>query len=138
MPCLSGKYNPQIGPLINVGLLIGGTLRPTKPPKGAKGFPALIDTGASGSCIAPAVAQSLGVSPIGMYPMVSATHTVPMNMYLIDIVIPFGGTTFALSGIQVMEFAPPAGSTFQVIIGRDIICRGVLNLGFDGHFSFCL
>lgn len=138
MPCLSGKYNPQIGPLIDVAILAGGTLHPTSPPKTAKGFPALLDTGASGSCISPSVAQSLEVSPVGKYPMISATQQVPMNMYLIDIIIPFGNTTFALSGIQVMEFAPPVGSTFQVIIGRDIICRGVLNLGFDGHFSFCL
>jgi hypothetical protein len=138
MPCLSGKYNPQVGPLINVGLLKSGTLVPAAPPTSAQGFPALLDTGASGSCISPSVATSIGVKPVGMFPMISATHNVPMNVYLIDIVIPFGPTTLALSGIQVMEFAPPAGSPFQVIIGRNIICKGVLNLGFDGHFSFCL
>lgn len=140
MPCLSGKYNPQIGPIINIKIVPAGTMNPSAPtfPHSAATFTALIDTGATSSCVSPAVAKSLGLSPIGMFPMISATHQVPVNVYLVDIVIPMVGNSFFLAGAQVMEFAPVAGCPFQTIIGRDIICRGVLTMGFDGHFSICL
>ena len=45
---------------------------------------------------------------------------------------------FILSGAQVMEFSPTGSSPFQMLIGRDIICRGILTLSFDGHFTFAI
>jgi hypothetical protein len=140
MPCLNGKYNPQTGPVINIRLVPGGTITAQNPkvPTSALGFSALLDTGASGTCISLTVAQSIGVSAIGMFPMVSATHEVPVNVYLVDIVIPLIGSSFFIGGISAFEFSPPAGSPFQAIIGRDIISRGVLTLSSDGHFAFCL
>lgn len=70
--------------------------------------------------------------------MVSATHEVPVNVYLIDVVIPMIGNSYFIGGIQAMEFAPAASLPFQAIIGRDIISRGVLTLASDGHFALCL
>lgn len=138
MPCLSGRYDHSIGPLINVGILPPGTLTPSGVTTSASLFPALLDTGASGTCISLSIASTLGLTAIGMRPMTSATHAVPMNVYLVDLAISFGAASLGLTGIQVMEFTPPGGSPFQVLIGRDIICRGVLTVSFDGHFSFCL
>jgi hypothetical protein len=154
MPCLSARYDVNIGPLINIGILPPGGLAaatasaatsaataaiaapPT--PTTARSFPALLDTGATGTCISPAVATSLGLTPIGMRPMISATHSVPKNVYLVDLVLPFGAASVGLANSQVMEFEPAAGSVFQVLVGRDILGKGVLNVGFDGHFSFCI
>jgi len=34
--------------------------------------------------------------------------------------------------------AAAGGSPFQILVGRDIIGRGVLTLSFDGHFTFSL
>ena len=111
MPCLSGSFNTNTGPLINVGVLEPGTLAPTSAtPAQITTFPALIDTGASATCISPNVAQTVGLLPIGMRPMTSATHSVPVNVYLVDLLLPFGGAGFLVSGMQVMEFAP-AGSS---------------------------
>src|SRR5947208_1486857 len=91
MPCLSGRFDPGIGPLINVGILKPGTITPSTPPTGQiAAFPALIDTGATSTCISPAIAQSVGLQPIGLRPMVSATHAVPVNVYLADLILPFG------------------------------------------------
>jgi hypothetical protein len=70
--------------------------------------------------------------------MVSATHVTPVHVYLVDLVIPFGDADTLRQGAQVMEFAPPAGSPFQILLGRDVICGGVLTISFDGHFSFSL
>lgn len=138
MPCLSGTYQPGIGPLINLGVAKPGTFVPNQPIKALTTFPALIDTGASATCISPNVAQTVGLQPIGKRPMVSATHAVPVNIYLVDLILPFGAAGFVVSGAQVMEFVPLGGSPFQILVGRDLICRGTLTMSFDGHFTFCL
>lgn len=139
MPCLSDKFDPSIGPLINVGVLAGGTLTPTSVSSAqVAAFPALIDTGASVTCISPGIAQSLGLQPLGMRPVVSATQAVPANVYLVDLLLPFGNTVFFILGTQVLEFSSAGGSPFQILIGRDIICRGTLVISPDGHFTFCL
>jgi hypothetical protein len=139
MPCLSGSFNPAIGLLINVGILPAGTLRPgSAPPIPLNTFPALVDTGATVTCIAPSVVQHLGLQPIGMRAMVSATQTIPVPIYLVDLILPFGNTGFVLSSTQVMEFAPAGGSPFQILVGRDVICQGILTLSFDGRYTFSI
>lgn len=139
MPCLSGRYDPAIGPLVNIGVLPPGVLTPALPASlQIPTYPALIDTGASSTCIAPAIAQILNLQPLGMRPVVSATQSVPMNVYLVDLVLPFGQTLHVLTGMQVYEFASAGTNPFQVLLGRDIICQGTLNLSFDRHFVFCL
>lgn len=119
MPCLSGRFNANTGPLINVGVLQPGVLTPAA---GATPqvttFPALIDTGASATCISPSVAQTVGLQPMGMRPMTSATHSVPVNVYLVDLLLPFGNAGFVVQGTQVMEFAPAGSSPFQILLGR--------------------
>jgi hypothetical protein len=73
-----------------------------------------------------------------MRPMVSATESVPVNVYLVDLLLPFGAAGFILPGAQVLEFTPAGGSPFQMLVGRDVICQGALTISFDGHFTFCL
>ena len=139
MPCLSRNFDPAIGPLINVGVLPAGLLTPgTVVSTQVTTFPTLIDTGATLRCISPGVAQTVGLQPIGMRAMVSATRAVPVNVYLVDLLLPFGTAGLLVPGTQVMEFAPGGGSPFQMLVGRDIICQGVLTISFDGHFTFCL
>jgi len=139
MPALSGHFDPGIGPLINIGVLPPGLLTPaTAQTTPITTFPALLDTGASTTCISLHVSQTVGLQPMGMRPMISATQTVPVPVYLVDLVLPFGAAGFILSGAQVMEFSPTGGSPFQMLIGRDIICRGILTLSFDGHFTFAI
>jgi predicted aspartyl protease len=139
MPCLSNQYNPGIGLLINIGVLSPGILTPaTVGSTPITAFPALIDTGASITCISSKVAQTVGLKPVGMRPVASATQAVPVNMYLVDLVITFGATGYLVASTQVLEFAPPDGSPYQMLVGRDIICRGALAMSFDGHFTFSL
>ena len=137
MPCLSGSFQPGIGPLIDLGIAKSGTFIPNQPLK-YNSFPALIDTGASATCISPSVAQTVGLQPIGKRPMVSATQAVPVNIYLVDLILTFGAAVFVVSGAQVMEFVPLGGSPFQILVGRDLICRGTLTMSFDGHFTFSI
>ena len=128
MPCLSGRFN-----------LSTGALTPAAGPAAqVTTFPALIDTGASATCISPNIAQTVGLQPMGMRPMMSATHSVPVNVYLVDLLLPFGNAGLVVPGKQVMEFAPAGGSPFQILLGRDILCQGTFTLSFDGHFTFSL
>ena len=140
MPCLSGKYDPDVGVLIQVGVVSAGSLKvaPGQQQLNITQAQALLDTGASGTCISPSVAQAVGLQPVGKRNMSSATHTVPMNLFLVDFLVPFGNHAHAVRSMQVMEFAIDSGSPYQILLGRDIICRGSLSMSFDGHYTFSL
>jgi hypothetical protein len=137
MPCLSGRFDPSQGILINLALAKPGTLVP-KPgePLRVQNFLALIDTGATRTCISRQAASAAGLIAMGKLPMVSATQTTPMDVYLADIVLPMGTAGFLLPNMQIMEFNCDPNCAFQVLLGRDILAKGVFTLSFDGHFSF--
>jgi hypothetical protein len=63
--------------------------------------------------------------------MTSATGVDPVNVFLVDLIFPFGDMGFVRSGAQALEFAAPPGNPFQILLGRDILCTGVLTLSFD-------
>lgn len=91
------------------------------------------------TCISPILAQSLGLQPIGLQSMMSATHiAVPTNLYLVDLGILFGQQVLMQQGMQVLEFACPATSPYQLLLGRDVICRGAFAMSFDGHYTLSL
>jgi hypothetical protein len=75
MPCLSGQFDPTVGVLLQIGILPPGTT-PAVAAGGATltQFPALLDTGASDTCIAPVIARALALPPIGMLSMSSDGH----------------------------------------------------------------
>ncbi len=140
MPCVTGRFDPAVGVLLNVGVHRPGTVQPTTvqqtpiPPF----FPALADTGASMTCISPAVARAVGATPFGMRTIGSATqHAVAANTYLVDLGIMFAGL-FWFPAIQVLEFTPPSSGPYQLLLGRDILCQGILSVSLDGHFSFSI
>jgi hypothetical protein len=140
MPCLSGRFDPKIGPLLNLGVAPAGAIA-TAAQSGTQlqAFPALIDTGATSTCISPTIAQVLQLQARGKAPMSSATHViVPVNVYLVDLFLPFGNSGLVVDNRQVLEFAPPASSPFQALLGRDVLCSGILTMSFDGHFTFSL
>jgi hypothetical protein len=58
-----------------------------------------------------------------------------MGNYMGDLLIP--GMNFGIHGLQLLEFQPN-GAPFEMLIGRDVLCRGTFTLSFDGHFSFAL
>jgi hypothetical protein len=81
MPPLSGQCDASIGVIINVIVLPPGLIQPgTRITTSASTYPALIDTGASITCISPQVVQAVGLQPIGLQPVVSATQTVPVHV----------------------------------------------------------
>ena len=139
MPCLSGKFSPAEGIILNLACLLPGTWTP-ETNLTPKYFAALLDTGASHTCISSRVARDVGIAPTSMQQMASATHeSVPVNTYLIDLGVVFGGAIWwEFTNLQVLEFQPGGSSPYEMLIGRDVICQGALTISFDGHYTFSI
>lgn len=146
MPCISVQFNPTIGPVSNLLIAKGGTLRASSaagqsPPLLA--CPLLFDTGADRTCISPQVAQQLGLKLSGKVNVTVPTGKSSANTYLADVGVPFGDPTtgaevMILENLLVMEFS--GGSPhYQGLVGRDILARGLFSMaGWDTRFTFCL
>ena len=75
--------------------------------------------------------------PVGKVTMHGSTGSSQMNQYRIDFILEFGAQSLAMSDFIAIEYS--SNSTFfDVLIGRDIICKGVLTMDFSGHFSFSI
>ena len=92
---------------------------------------ALIDTGASATVITPETAMVLSLHSVGAISIHTPTTIEPVmcrqfhvNVYL--------SSTYAIENIVVVE-APLTGQSFQCLIGRDVLSRGVLT--YDGIHS---
>jgi hypothetical protein len=106
---------------------------------------ALIDTGASSTCVSARVVSEVGLAPTGKIPVVGVHGRTPVNTYQFSVgfVIPQGQdatgaiianiTAFPVDGI---EFAN-TDCGFDVLLGRDILCRGQFSLTFNGQFVVC-
>jgi hypothetical protein len=99
---------------------------------------ALLDTGTTTTIIAPQVAQELGLQPTGrMRGLVGTMQSGAVETYRITLVLPMHGDAGVFSDLEVLE-APLDDGPIQVLLGLDILCRGVLTLSYDGHFTFSL
>ncbi len=146
MPCISGNYNPAVGPIIQVAILEAAVaLEPAKRPPEKQRlslFNALIDTGATSTCISEKVVETVGLIPSGKTMMVGSTGESPVDQFTFGvgfILSPVqqstGETSMNLSvrGVQGCLFQN-GSLVFDVLLGRDIICEGSFTLSFDGHF----
>jgi hypothetical protein len=92
---------------------------------------ALIDTGASGSCVQQGLLGPLGLHPVGSMPVNTPTsQNVICPLYAVQLSMPN-----AFIDVTVIE-APLQGQNIQALIGRDILRHGVLIYqGHIGHFT---
>ena len=141
MPARSRTFDPKIGPLIQVIITLPGQIRSLanqgKQEAQLSAYEFLLDTGADTTCISKEIIDSLGLSPQGKIQMITPNGLSEANTYLVDISISFGDMVFNLEGQQAIEYNGNT-SNYKGLIGRDIICRGVLNISFDGRFIFAL
>lgn len=147
MPLISGSYNPAVGIIINVAVMDSATMtalqsQPSNAPNLTQ-FSALVDTGASITCISSNAAQTLQLQPSGKTQMSGSTGQGPVNQYTFGVGFLFGAQqnpTGTFSGhlglhlVQGCEFTNH-GFGFDVLLGRDIICKGSLHLSFNGQFT---
>lgn len=142
MPCVTVPFDPKLGAIITAGVAIPTPIRDPKEKVNIRTVRALVDTGATITCITPAFADEVGLPLIGKTTMISASETRDVNLYLASFFIPFGEPGKATHGqvddMPMMEFNME-GDQFQMLLGRDILCRGVFQMvGYDRRFMFCL
>ncbi|WP_428278118.1 retropepsin-like aspartic protease [Candidatus Palauibacter sp.] len=111
------------------------------------GCMALVDTGATRTCISPAVIQALDLDPVGKASVRSADGVTEKNVYDVHVLVQLrpsdpnnpaaGASAELLTNLRVLEFEP-SDSPYNALIGLDILRRGVLTLSSDGHFSFAM
>jgi hypothetical protein len=89
---------------------------------------ALLDTGASCTCVDPTVLAKLKLTPTGSVsvntPTTGATPQLA-DQYDAALIIPDGGTPFVLETIPVVATELFAAQGFHALIGRDILDRCV-------------
>lgn len=102
-----------------------GQLIPT-----AQNIRALIDTGASFTCVDPMVFQALGLQPTGSTPMLTpSTGQTPVNAdtYDVGIVIPNApNPALVITNMPVGASELFQAQGFHALVGRDILQRCVL------------
>ena len=106
----------------------------------AQQISALVDTGASGTCIEPSVLRALGVSPTGMVPInTPSTGNTPHTAYQYDVSILVPGASNAhppliVENLPVIEAQLIHAQGFHALIGRDVLSQCLLN--YDGQAGF--
>ena len=146
MPCISGQYDPAVGVLLQIAVLPGGHLNKAIQSNaeesliGVMGAPVngLLDTGADHTCVSQSLAQKLNLRPSGKISVSGATGVSEMNQYMIDLLLQFGQISNAITEHVVTEFTSNSTTAYDMLVGRDIICRGVFTMDFSGHFSFSI
>ncbi len=90
---------------------------------------AIWDTGATGSMIAANVAEKLKLKPCGETRIFGVHGSQKAKIYTVDVVFPHAGVK--LPGIRVSE--ADAGGGFDILVGMDIIGRGMFGIYGSGE-----
>jgi hypothetical protein len=151
MPCQSVNFAPALGPLIQLAIMPhgfqpGSGASPPASPLNLKMFMALFDTGASSTAISAKVIQDVGLTSIGKKPVGGVHGQQPTNLYQFQVVLVFpqSQTPTGLLNASIAPFSVtgpefvPSGPAYDVLLGRDIICRGTFSMSWDGHALFCI
>lgn len=147
MPSLSIRFNPKVGPVLNVFVWKPGYVPPQAAqvsgsvnPLPVNPYVALIDTSASCSCVSDKIINAEGLVPTGKQPVGGVHGTQATNAYRFQLAIPFvqgqnvtGSVNANIIAFNIIgiEFIPLPG--IDALIGRDVLCTGVFNMSFDGH-----
>ncbi len=134
MPGISSGWTESNSLVVSVGIVPGGTFNPNKPVELSN---AIIDTGATATCISSRLAREMGLIPVSRGSMSTANGIVTVNVYYVDIVMPFGGIAYAEPKKSVSEFICE-DDTIKVLIGMDVIGKGQLSVSFNGTFTFSM
>lgn len=96
---------------------------------------ALVDTGATCSCITQPIVKALNLTADGEEEVGGAHGVQLTSVYSVGLLIPSVG--IVVENMNVMKVAD-LGGKLEAIIGMDILCRGVFQFDFSGNFVFCV
>ena len=144
MPCIWGRHDrnqvfvdAKILSLEDAVHLRAGTAEKTLHP-----FKALVDTGASLTCITKNVVDAVSLEPVGKVPISGVSGQTFHHAYLFQVgfTVQAEGRNIAEthligSAVQGAEFIAPRGD-FDVLLGMDILSVGSLAVEGNGTYSF--
>lgn len=95
---------------------------------------AIFDTGATETCLSSSIVDKLGLESYGVYPIDTAAGVVASGAYDFFVNIPMRGSSpdFYIFGGDFDS----GDSGIDVLVGMDIIMRGLLTVSSSGTFSF--
>lgn len=93
MPAFAGQFDWRLGLIWQVGFVVAETHKPG--PGRLHLCPALVDTGASETCISREVAKELQLQPSGKIDMNTAGGVVAVNVYDVQLAILLGSRSDA-------------------------------------------
>ena len=147
MPCIRGRHNnSQV--FLNVAIFEDGILDRLGPDQSITMhvFRALIDTGAQSTCVTQAVAEQVGLTPIGKVPIRGVSGLSYHNNYLFKVGFAFGAAgeqnVVTPSHVHIVDQIIQGAELnirsdrFDVLLGMDIIGSGSLKIDGDGSFSY--
>ena len=147
MPCIWGRHNnSQV--FLNVAIFEDGIIDRLQPDQSLTMhvFSALIDTGAQSTCVTRAVAERVGLTPIGKVPIRGVSGLSYHNNYLFRVGFAFGTAgeqnTVTPSHVHIVDQTIQGAELnirsdrFDVLLGMDIIGIGSLKIDGDGSFSY--
>ena len=141
----SQNLNPSglqvAGPILNVEVSLPGSLAEILSEKGdpipapAAGW-ALLDTGASRTCVDGETISGLGVNPIGLVPVGSAAGQAQHSLYPARLRFPAEGLDIDFSSVVSVDLTGQAveGQPITALIGRDLLARCMLVYNGPGGF----
>lgn len=97
---------------------------------------ALVDTGASHTCIDPSVTAALGLTPTGSVQVITpSTGATPVVVETYDVAlhIVFSGSQFHSKNPATVSSSALAHQGFSVLLGRDVLADGMLI--YDGQHN---
>lgn len=149
MPCISRAFNPDIGPLIRVGIGPPGTMKklvaggqPLAPPM----IEMLVDTGAAITSVSPEIMNEANIRVLGQRDMGSSSGGGMVNTYAVDLLLPVSesdddngsGRGYVVDNWEIVDFLDEQ-APFKGLLGRDVLSRGLLVFhGPENVFTFCL
>ncbi|SRR5712692_5393847 len=102
---------------------------------------ALIDTGASRSCVHSPIMSNLGVNPIGVITSLTAAGPAPQNLYPAHFTFPAIGFNIDFTSVIGSDLTGQIinGQQLIALIGRDVLSLGTfIYNGSMGTFSFAV
>jgi hypothetical protein len=133
MPCITIPSNLNAAPTLQVAI-VPPFLSGQPVPVAVNTYTALIDTGTSQTCISPGLVADLSLQSIGRIGLTGVGGIVvgKAYMFMVGLQDPQSGQILAWWPI----YGPAVPTNYDVLIGRDILCRGVLVM-MAGQITFC-
>ena len=135
MPCVVKEYDLSVGPLIEIQIQSHDS--------GFKSYKGLIDTGASITCISNKVVNDLNLKCRGQIPTTTPAGTKALREFTVYLSFPSISLQIKQSTISrvfpmltVIEHNMK-NQSYNILIGRDIISKGIFSIGLNNSFTIC-